>query len=255
LVPRFVRADAGKLRQILINLIGNAVKFTGQGSVIVSADANDAGNRTTLIIEVADTGTGIAPEDQARIFDPFVQAGSNGAQKGTGLGLAITQAFVQLMEGTLSLQSTPGSGSVFRIEVPLEEVEEASTVTPELRRKRVVSVAPGQPDYRVLIVEDKKENWMLLERILGDAGFQVRVAETGEQAVSLFASWRPHFIWMDLRLPGISGVEVARRIRNQEGGSKVKIAAVTASPFSMQRDAVLAAGLDDFVRKPYRSGE
>jgi signal transduction histidine kinase/CheY-like chemotaxis protein len=255
LVARFVRADAGKLRQVLINLIGNAVKYTLQGNVVVSADTKDSGNGLTLTVEVADTGIGIAPEDQARIFDPFVQVGNKSAQKGTGLGLAITRAFVQLMEGSLSLHSTPGSGSVFRIQLPLEEVVEPATVPWGVGRKRVIGLAPGQPHYRILIVEDRRENWMLLERILQGAGFQVRVANSGEHAVDLFGMWRPHFIWMDLRLPGISGVETALRIRNQVGGSKVKIAAVTASPFSMQRDAVLSAGLDDFLGKPYRTWE
>ena len=240
---------------MLFNLIGNAVKYTVQGSIVVSADATGAGNGMTLTLEVADTGIGIAPEDQARIFDPFVQVGNKRAQKGTGLGLAITRAFVQLMGGSLSLQSTLGSGSAFRVEVPVDEIEESAAEVSEVEHRRVVGLAAGQPDYRILIVEDKRENWMLLERILQNAGFQVRMAESGEQSVDLFASWRPHFIWMDLRLPGINGVEATRRIRDLGEGSKVKIAAVTASPFSMQRDAVLAAGLDEFLRKPYRTEE
>jgi signal transduction histidine kinase/DNA-binding NarL/FixJ family response regulator len=255
LIPRFVHADAGKLRQVLLNLIGNAVKYTSQGSVVVSADAKLSGNGITLMLEVADTGIGIAPEDQVRIFDPFVQVGKKRSQKGTGLGLAISRRFVELMGGCISLQSTLGSGSVFRIELPIEEMETSATATSENTRKRVLRVAPGQPDYRILIVEDKAENWTLLKRIVQDAGFQVRVVQDGEQSLELFASWRPHFIWMDLRLPGISGVEAALRIRSQERGNEVKIVAVTASAFSTQRDAVLAAGLDDFVRKPYRREE
>jgi CheY-like chemotaxis protein len=158
------------------------------------------------------------------------------------------------MGGRLSLQSTPGHGSVFRIELPVEEMEKSATVS-EAGGKRVLRLAPGQPDYRILVVEDKPENWMLLERILRGAGFQVRVAEDGERSVELFSSWRPHFIWMDLRLPGITGIEAALRIREKEGGTKARIVAVTASAFSMQRDAALAAGLDDFVRKPYRVNE
>ena len=254
-VPRFVRADAGKLRQVLINLLSNAVKYTAQGSVVVSADAVDSSYGITLILEVADTGIGIAVEDQTRIFDPFVQVGNKGSQKGTGLGLAITRRFVELMGGRLSLQSTPSHGSVFRIELPVEEMEKSAKVVSEIGSKRVLRLAAGQTDYRILVVEDKAENWMLLERILHGAGFQVRVAENGERSVELFSSWRPHFIWMDLRLPGISGIEAALRIREKEGGSKVRIVAVTASAFSMQRDAALAAGLDDFVRKPYRVNE
>ncbi|MFL6446960.1 MAG: ATP-binding protein [Bryobacteraceae bacterium] len=255
LVPRFARTDARKLRQVLINLIGNAVKYTTEGGIVVSAEAQEAGNMLTLTLEVTDTGVGIAPEDQARIFDPFVQGGLQGRQKGTGLGLAITRAFVQFMGGSVGVESMPGEGSSFRIELPIERAEESAIVAPELRRKAVIGLEPGQPEYRILIVEDKTENWMLLERILQSVGFKVRVAGTGEESVNLFALWQPHFIWMDVRLPGISGVEAALRIREHDTGSKVKIAAVTSSAFFMERNAVLAAGLDDFLRKPYLVAE
>jgi signal transduction histidine kinase/CheY-like chemotaxis protein len=255
LVPRFVRADAGKLRQVLINLISNAVKYTVHGAVTVSASAKDAGNGLTLTLKIADTGIGIAPEDRSRIFDPFVQAGQHRGQAGTGLGLAITRRFVELMGGSISLQSALGRGSVFKVELPVEKMEEPAADVPAGARKRVVGLTPGQADYRILIVENQPENWMVLERILESAGFQVRVAEDGEQSVDLFASWRPHFIWMDLRLPGISGVEAAQRIRGREGGRDIKIVALTASVFSTQRDEVLAAGLDGFLRKPYRAEE
>ena len=264
LVPRRVRTDGVKLRQVIINLVGNAVKYTAQGSIVVRADANDGANKRlttngaeqqTLTLEVADTGIGIAPQDQERIFDPFVQAGRQDAQKGTGLGLAITRQFVELMGGSVSLQSKIGSGSVFRVELPVEEMGELAAVAPDVSSSRVIGIAPGQPGYRVLIVEDKAENWMVLKRILQGVGFEVRVAENGEQSIEVFSYWRPHFIWMDLRLPGMSGVEAARRIRAREGGSTVKIAAVTASGFESERAEVLAAGLDDYLRKPYRLEE
>jgi signal transduction histidine kinase/CheY-like chemotaxis protein len=251
-VPRTVRADGLKLRQVLINLIDNAMKFTSQGSIIVSADAEKAGGGLTLMLEVADTGIGISPEDQVRIFDPFVQAGNKGTQKGTGLGLSITRRFVELMGSSVSVQSAPGSGSVFRIKLPVEPTKEFAAETREEGRNRVVGLAPGQPEYRILIVEDKPENWMVLKRILESVGFEVLVADDGEQSIDLFSSWRPHFIWMDLRLPGISGIEAMRRIREREGGRDVKIAAVSASGFESQRNEALAAGLDDYVRKPYR---
>jgi signal transduction histidine kinase/DNA-binding response OmpR family regulator len=254
-VPRMIRADAVKLRQVLINLIGNAVKYTVEGSVVVSADVIDGASGLMLTLEVADTGIGIGPEDQERIFEPFVQADNKGAQKGTGLGLAITRRFVALMGGSLSLESALGSGSVFRVELPVEEMQDSPVAVPERRHGRVVGLVPGQPEYRILIVEDKAENWMVLKRLLEGAGFQVRVVENGEQGVDLFSSWRPHFIWMDLRLPGINGVETTRRIRDREGGRDVKIAAVTASGFESERYEVLTSGLDDYVRKPYRQEE
>jgi signal transduction histidine kinase/ActR/RegA family two-component response regulator len=256
-VPQFVRSDAAKLRQVLINLVGNAVKYTFQGSVAVSLEARpgEAPDAFRVILGVTDTGIGIAPEDQVRIFDPFIQARKSGAQKGTGLGLAITQKFVDLMGGTVIVESTPGQGSVFRVELPVERTENSELTETEGDHPRVVGLAPGQPDYRVLIVEDQRENWLVLQRILEGAGFQVRVAENSEQAADAFKSWQPHFVWMDLRLPGDGGVETTRRIRGLRGGREVKVVALTASAFSSQREEVLAAGLDDFLRKPYRAEE
>jgi signal transduction histidine kinase/ligand-binding sensor domain-containing protein/CheY-like chemotaxis protein len=257
MVPRFVRSDAGKLRQVFVNLIGNAVKYTERGSVTVRLDAKpmDDSRGSLLILEVKDTGIGIALEDQARIFDPFVQAGKASAAKGTGLGLGITRQFVQMMGGTISVRSTPGEGSLFRVELPVEQAEESEVAAAREDRGQVVGLVPGQPEYRILIVEDKKENWLLLQRLLQDAGLQVQVAEDGAQGIEMFRAWQPHLIWMDLRLPGMGGVEAAREIRTLDGGHQVKIVALTASAFVQQREEVLAAGLDDLVRKPYRREE
>jgi CheY-like chemotaxis protein len=119
----------------------------------------------------------------------------------------------------------------------------------------VTGLAPGQPDYRILIVEDRRENWMLLQRQLQNAGFQVQVAEDGAQGVEMFRTWRPHLIWMDVQLPVMGGMEAARRIRALEGGREVRIVALTASVFAQQREEVLAAGMDDFLRKPWRRNE
>jgi CheY-like chemotaxis protein len=208
-----------------------------------------------LAVEVADTGIGIAPEDQARIFDPFVQAGNTGKGEGTGLGLSITRRFLEFMGGSIVLRSAPGQGSVFRIELPVAEADESAVARPAPVRKRVLKLVPGQPDYRILIVEDRKENWMVLQRILESVGFQVKVAESGEEGVRLFTAWQPDLIWMDLRLPGIDGLEASRQIRQLQGGTRTKIVALSASAFSTDRDEVLAAGLDGFLRKPYRPEE
>jgi CheY-like chemotaxis protein len=256
-VPPFVRSDAGKLRQVLTNLIGNALKYTDEGSVVVRVDARigDNSQPLVLIFDVEDTGVGIAREDQARIFDPFVQAGSVRTSKGTGLGLAISQHFVQVLGGTILVESILGQGSRFRVEVPAQTASGFEVTSGDASVRRVVGLEPGSPDYRILIVEDQKANWLLLQRLLQSAGFPVKVAIDGAQAVEVFETWRPHFIWMDLRLPVFSGLEATRRIRQLEGGEKVKIVAVTASAFASQRDEVLSAGLDDFLRKPYRPGE
>ena len=255
-VPRFIRSDAGKLRQILVNLIGNALKYTERGCVTVRLDAKTASDRMLLIVEVEDTGIGIAPEDQARIFTPFVQLGKTAPQHdGTGLGLSITQQFVQTMGGTITVESRPGAGSRFRIELPVEAAEESDVHAAIGEDRRVLGLQSGQPDYRILVVDDKRENWQLLQRLLRDAGFQVRVAEDGAQGVELFQTWRPHLIWMDLRLPVMGGIEAAGKIRAMEGGREVKIIALTASAFAQQREEVMAMGFDDFLRKPYRLDE
>jgi signal transduction histidine kinase/CheY-like chemotaxis protein len=255
--PPFIRSDPGKLRQVLINLIGNAVKYTDEGSVSVRVHGNaiDAGS-ARLVFDVEDTGLGMPEQDQARIFDPFVQgASSTAGRKGVGLGLAISLHFVQLLGGTIRVESAPGSGSRFRVDLPVQTAEASEIISDDSSSRQVVGLQPGQPECRVLIVEDEPENWLLLQRLLQSAGFRTRVAEDGAQALEAFAEWRPQFIWMDLRLPVLSGFEVTKRVRAMDGGREVKIVAVTASAFASQREEVLAAGFDDFLRKPYRANE
>ncbi len=255
-VPRFIRSDPGKLQQVLTNLVGNAVKYTDEGSVSVCVDARpgDDSEHLVLTFDVEDTGVGIALEDKGRIFDPFVRTGSSLARKGTGLGLSISQHFVQLLGGTIQVQSTPGLGSRFHVEVRAEAAQ-GPELMPDTSNLQVAGLEPGQPEHRILVVEDERENWLLLQRLLQNAGFKVRVAEDGRSAIDSFETWRPHLIFIDLRLPVLGGLEAARRIRKLEGGGEVKIVAVTASAFASEREEVLAAGLDDFLRKPYRPQE
>ena len=255
-IPCFVRADASKLRQVLINLLSNAIKYTEQGNVTLhlSTKAADSRERILLIFEVEDTGIGIAASEQARIFEPFVQIGKAAVHKGTGLGLAITRQYVELMAGRIEVESTPDEGSLFRLELPVELTEQSAVIPEESNRERIIGLAAGQLAYRILIVEDETENRLLLKRLLEDVGFRVQTAENGAAGVELFRTWRPHFIWMDRRMPLMDGVEATRRIRAL-GGPNVKIVAVTASVFADQREELHAAGLDDFVRKPYRPEE
>jgi signal transduction histidine kinase/ligand-binding sensor domain-containing protein/DNA-binding response OmpR family regulator len=256
-LPRFVRTDASKLREILINLIGNAVRYTERGTVTVFllAVPESSSNRTRLRFLVEDTGIGIAPEDQMRVFEPFVQLAGRQSQKGTGLGLTIVRQYVELMGGTIGLESAPGLGARFCVEVPVELAAESEASASSDDPAQVISIEPGQPEYRILIVEDEFENRLLLLRLLENAGFQVRVAEDGASAIGMFESWQPHFIWMDRRLSGMDGLEAARRIRKLVGGQETRIAAVTASVFVGERNEMLEAGFDDFVRKPYRPAE
>lgn len=253
--PRFIRSDAPKLRQILINLTGNAIKFTRQGSVTLRLNARSAEGRLLLKIEVEDSGIGIAKEDLRRIFEPFVQVGNPAAQKGTGLGLAITREFVEVMGGWITVESAPGKGSMFRVEVPVEPARGMDADASKTVSKRLVGLAPGQQEYRILVVDDQQENWLLLQRLLEDVGLQVRVAKNGVECIDVFSAWRPHFIWMDVRMPVMDGLEAARRIRKMDGGREVKIVALTASVFEEERNNIMVAGMDDFVRKPYRTEE
>ncbi|MGZ5051710.1 MAG: ATP-binding protein [Methylobacter sp.] len=253
--PHVIVADEARLRQILINLTGNAFKFTHQGGVTLRLGTKHSPN-PLILIEIEDSGTGIKPEDQQRVFEPFVQLNDQGDNKGTGLGLAITKQFVQLMGGHISLESKFGKGSIFRIDLPLKEASEIAPVKQdEPSHGDVLGLAPGQPDYRILIVEDQLENQLLLTQLMQDIGIAVKVAKNGQEGVEMFQTWRPHLIWMDRRMPVMDGLESAQAIRQLHEGKQVKIIAVTASAFMEQRDEMLEAGMDDFIRKPYRASE
>jgi len=204
---------------------------------------------------VQDTGIGITSGDHVRIFEPFVQAGKLSRQKGTGLGLAIIKKFVELMGGTIQLESAPGEGSVFRVEIPVRKLERSDIPASVVQRGRIIGLEPGQPECRVLIIEDEEKNWQLLQRLLESAGCKVQVATNGATSIDKFLTWRPHFIWMDWRLPGINGLEATRRIRELDGGRDVKIAILSAFAFTENREEALAAGVDDFVSKPFRAEE
>jgi PAS domain S-box-containing protein len=249
--PRFIVGDETKLRQILINLISNAIKATDQGSVTVRLGV-EQNHATHLFMEIEDTGRGVAEEDREKLFQPFVQVGPQGSQQGTGLGLAISRQFAELMGGAISVTSSVGQGSLFRVEVVVQsanpdEFPQASAISGD-----VTGLEPGQPIRRVLVVEDHQDNQRLLVGLLEQVGFQTRLAVNGAGAVELFSAWQPHFIWMDRRMPVMDGVEATRRIRALPGGDAVKIAAVTASTFREEDAELSMAGFDAVVHKPYR---
>ena len=252
-VPRAIVGDRGKLRQVVTNLVGNAVKFTFEGGVALSLTSRgaDGSEPLMLAIEVADTGAGIAPEERSRIFDPFVQLEHRTDQKGTGLGLSITRNFVEQMGGVIRVESAVGEGSKFCVEMPVRSAagQAPDTVGAE---PQMAHLAPDQPECRVLIVEDHPVNAQLLTSLLERSGFAVKVAENGAVGIELYRSWQPHFIWMDWRMPVMDGLEATRRIRSLEGGHEVKIAVLSASVLKEERDQVMVAGADDFVPKPMR---
>jgi CheY-like chemotaxis protein len=190
------------------------------------------------------------------IFEPFIQAEQiRSSLKGTGLGLAISKSFVKMMDGEISVDSTPGKGSLFRVEVPVALSVAAEVVDVRSTGPVVLGMEPGQAAWRVLVVEDNSYNRLLLSSILSKAGFEIRQAENGEQAVALFEQWQPHFIWMDIRMPLMDGFEATAKIRSLPGGDTVKIVAITASSFKEQDKSILQAGYEEVVRKPFKGHE
>lgn len=252
LLPAVICADEGKLRQILINLLGNAIKNTASGTVTLRLNLLATAPRLRVRLDVEDSGIGISSEDQARIFDAFVQGGQQAQQSGTGLGLTISQEFARMMGGQIHVSSTPGHGSLFWLEFDAApaHADEIAEARPD--NGVVTGLAPGQPRIRVLVVEDQPESQSLLSNLLVQAGFEVEVAADGVEAVDLFQRQPHDFIWMDLRMPRMDGFEATRRIRALPGGDRVKIVAVSASVFHEEREQVFASGMNGFVHKPFR---
>ena len=256
-VPRYVRVDAPKLRQILINLLSNAIKFTREGTVKLGLSARPADNsaRARFCFDIEDSGVGMPEQDLGRIFEPFEQVHNSEPQIGAGLGLTITRRFVELMGGTLRVESEVGRGSRFVVELPLDLATESETYGAELGPGHPFILESGQPEWRVLIIDDDPESAAVLRKMLTRSGFQVTLAENGVLGIEAFQQWRPHFIWLDLGLPQLSGAEVARRIRQFDGGTETKIAAITAAAVASERDEAMRAGFDDFTFKPFRQTE
>jgi PAS domain S-box-containing protein len=257
-VPRFIVADINKLRQVFINVLGNAVKFTEQGGVALRVSADRAGATAAspcLRVEVEDTGPGISPDEQDKLFRHFEQT-KTGQQTGTGtgLGLAISREFVRLMGGDITVSSQVGKGSVFVINLPLKEGD-AQAVQVKEQPKHVLKLKDGQATCRVLVADDIEENRQLLTQLLTPVGFEIRLATNGAEAVQQFEEWRPHLILMDFRMPVMDGHEAIRRIRSMTGGENARIIAVTASAMDDNRQELMEVGADDFIGKPFREAE
>ncbi|MDX2096863.1 MAG: PAS domain S-box protein, partial [Leptolyngbyaceae cyanobacterium bins.59] len=263
-VFRYVVTDSQKLQQVLMNLIGNAIKFTPAGWVMLRVQISESSMETSplsLSFQVIDTGIGIAPHDLELIFDAFAQA-SAGKQssEGTGLGLTISRELVQCMGGTLTVESTVGQGTLFEFTIPVHEATGAAQpVTRSV--PRVTGLVPGQPKYRILVVDDQPENRLLLAELLRRLDLEVREAEDGEQALLQWRQWQPHLIWMDLRMPELDGAATTRRIRAEERNREPSqepsqepsiIIALTAQACSEDRTRALESGCDDYISKPFQ---
>ncbi|MEZ2238990.1 AAA family ATPase [Microcoleus sp.] len=283
-VPKYIYADEVKLRQVLINLIGNAVKFTSSGSVSVKvknqqqnakiqAKKPSTNNQqlTTITFEVKDTGVGMAADELEKLFQPFVQTASGQkVQQGTGLGLTISHQFVRLMGGEITVISggkafTPGmplgelsddtkplptSGTTFKFDISVG-IADGSTIQNQLYHRRVIALAPNQPQYRILVVDDKDDNRQLLIKLLKPLGFEVQEATNGIEALEIWDSYSPHLIWMDMRMPVMDGYEATKQIKGTIKGQATAVIALTASVWEEEKAVILSAGCDDFVRKPF----
>ncbi len=270
-LPKIIRTDAPKLRNILTNLLTNAIKFTENGLVtlrarrkegVESVHGGKAASRVHLGFEVEDTGIGISPEDRERIFESFVQVSLiRKPSGGVGLGLAISRKLAALLGGEITLRSEVGRGSVFGLTIEVERAEEADMPGRAVVRQ-VTGLAPGQPSYRLLVVDDHLESRLLLRQLLEPVGFKVLEAAGGREAVDLFLKDHPHLVWMDIRMPEMDGFEAARKIREAEGprrdeGSAVRtpIIAFTAGVMENKESSSLGGVFDDWVYKPFREEE
>ncbi|MGI8504756.1 MAG: PAS domain S-box protein [Hassallia sp.] len=312
-IPQYIQTDESKLRQILLNLLGNAIKFTDIGSVTLRVRVGDEGDRGTggqggqggqgdketrrqgeisspaslappappaspspssspspplplpplptphsLIFEIQDTGVGISPEELDRLFVAFGQTESGKkSQQGTGLGLAISRKYVQLMGGDISVSSTFGGGSTFTFDIKISLAEEGEIQITQTKR-RVIGLVPKQREYRILVVDDVRESRLLLIKLLTEIGFVVKEAVNGNQAIAIWSTWQPHLILMDMRMPVMDGYEATKVIKAKEsltedyGQMTTVIIALTANVFEEQRTAMMQAGCDDFINKPFR---
>ncbi len=251
-VPRYIQTDESKLRQILINLLGNAIKFTEKGRVTLKVKFKSSTLNEHLIFSVEDTGLGIATAELETLFQPFVQTetGRN-SQQGTGLGLAITQQFIHLMGGNISVESELGIGTNFEFNINVN-LAESTKIESQDTSKQVVGLASNQPHYRILVVDDNWTNRQLVVKLLKPLGFEIKEAENGQEAILLWERWQPHLIFMDMRMPVMNGYEATQSIKQHLHGQATVIIALTASVLQQEQSVILSAGCDDFVRKPFR---
>ncbi len=254
-VPRGIVADAAKLRQILVNLLGNAVKFTDEGGVTLHVAESPKGR---LRFEVTDTGVGMTADELEHIFDPFKQVEAGKAAGGTGLGLAITRRLAKMLGGGIEAKSEKGKGSTFIVDLPLEEAptEDFASLEEEGALDYGEAVlAPGQ-EAVVMVVDDRETNRDILERMLEAAGIQSIIADDGDTAlVKLREHAEVDLVLMDVRMPRLNGIEAVKQIRADEKLKHLKVIAVTASVFPEFREKAIEAGFDDFLGKPFRTEE
>jgi two-component system, sensor histidine kinase and response regulator len=277
-LPQHVTIDGNKLRQVLINLLSNAIKFTQQGHIALRVNVSDSRSAVdhslsnqpatasplsssgslpkptiALHFEVSDTGIGIAPTELESIFRAFVQTQAGKVSPdGTGLGLTISRKFVQIMGGDITVKSILKQGSTFAFTIPVY-LARSSVAATTPTSSQVIGLAPDQPTYRILVVDDQLENRKLLVKLLTQIGLEVREAVNGQEAVMQWQQWQPHLIYMDIRMPILNGYEATQQIRaTASDGQAPVIIALTAQASRSDRALALSSGCNDYLSKPFR---
>lgn len=286
-IERYIQTDASKLRQVLLNLLGNAIKFTQAGSVTLHVSGGTGvgvvegteGSKEvdysvfvtpptpptsrTFYFEVKDTGSGISPDEIELLFEPFGQTDTGRkSQQGTGLGLAISRKYIQLMGGDITVSSSVDAGSTFTFNIQANLVSE-SEILGTTKQQQIIGLEPHQQQYRILVVDDADDSRLFLVKLLTSIGFAVREANNGVDAISQWCDWQPHLIFMDMRMPIMDGYTATREIKARQQklfsqspeptsvSDKTIIIALTASVFEEERHKILSAGCDDVVSKPF----
>lgn len=254
-LPRYVFVDESKLRQIFVNLIGNAIKFTDKGGIAIRIKTSKIDSeKSKLIVEIQDSGPGIHEDELNKLFKHFEQT-SSGISKGsgTGLGLALSRELSHILGGDITVTSEIGKGSVFTFQVEIkkgnpEAIEKNSS-------KRVVGFEKKNESYRILVVDDRDENLKVAIDLLKLVGFETNEAVNGLEAIEKFEKWNPHLILMDMRMPVMDGYEASSRIKSTEKGKKTPIVALTASAFEDERKRIESLGINGYIRKPFHDNE
>jgi signal transduction histidine kinase len=252
-VPAWLSGDPGRLRQVLVNIAGNAVKFTERGQVRLLAEMADCeGERASIRFRIEDTGIGIAPDQIEAIFEEFVQVDNSAARRfgGTGLGLSIAKRLVEMMGGQIGCSSRLGQGSVFWFTLPFRIAPAMPCGEARSGPEAPHGLSGQRP--RVLVVEDNPVNRTIAVRLLAREGCQVDAVESGQEAIEACAATEYDLVLMDVNMPGVDGYEATRQIRRREAaGRHTPIVAITASAMKGDRDRCLECGMDDYVSKPF----
>jgi len=255
-LPKFVLLDEAKIRQIFINLISNAIKFTEEGGISVRSKLIIKDNKKYLYAEIEDSGIGIPGNDIPHLFKHFVQTSTGINKGGTGLGLALSKELVKLMGGEINVKTEFGKGSTFSFFIELIETMDSEKDLNEYKKQdRVKIIKPEFLPCKILVVDDRPENLRVVDNLLKAVGFETNIAADGLEAVKKFEDWKPDLILMDLRMPVLDGYEATRMIKFSERGKNTPIIALTASAFEEEKTRAKAVGVQGYIRKPFRESE